>query len=93
MYQSQISPPHTRWKALDEIYQIYIPLYRSELEISVTFRPKILWLDLEEWLIQDKMIRDLFSGVYVTAKDELSQSAKKNLLHICELILLGQALQ
>ena len=42
--------------------------------------PKILWLDLEEWLIQDKMIRDLFSGVYVTAKDELSQSAKKKLI-------------
>ena len=42
--------------------------------------PKILWLDLEEWLIQDKMIRDLFSGVYLTAKDELSQSAKKKLI-------------
>ena len=42
--------------------------------------PKIWWLDLEEWLIQDKMIRDLFSGVYVTTKDELSQNAKKKLI-------------
>ena len=46
-----------------------------------------------EWLIQDKMIRELFSGVYVTTKGKLSQNAKKNLLHICELILLDQALQ
>ena len=37
-------------------------------------------VDLEEWLIQDKMIRDLFSGVYLTAKDELSQNAKKKLI-------------
>ena len=55
--------------------------------------PKIWWLDLEEWLIQDKMIRDLFSGVYVTTKGKLSQNGKKNLLHICELTLLDQALQ
>ena len=48
--------------------------------------PKIWWLDLEEWLIQDKMIRDLFSGVYVTTKVNFSKR-EKNLLHICELIL------
>tara|TARA_B100000035_G_scaffold165377_2_gene141044 strand:- start:2031 stop:3062 length:1032 start_codon:yes stop_codon:yes gene_type:complete len=42
--------------------------------------PKIWWLDLEEWLIQDKMIKDLFSGVYLTSKDEISQSAKKKLI-------------
>ena len=42
--------------------------------------PKIWWLDLEEWLIQDKMIRELFSGVYVTTKGKLSQNAKKKLI-------------
>ena len=41
---------------------------------------KIWWLDLEEWLIQDKMIRDLFSGVYVTTKGNPSQNAKKKLI-------------
>ena len=30
--------------------------------------PKIWWLDLEEWAIQDKMIRELFAGVYVTKR-------------------------
>ena len=42
--------------------------------------PKIWWLDLEEWSIQDKMIRKLFSGVYVTTKGELSQNANKKLI-------------
>ena len=55
--------------------------------------PKILWLDLEEWLIQDTMIRDLFSGVYLTAKDVFSQSAKKKLIAYMRVDPLGQALQ
>ncbi len=42
--------------------------------------PKIWWLDLEEWLIQDKMIRELFSGVYVTTKGKRLQNAKKKLI-------------
>ena len=42
--------------------------------------PKIWWLDLEEWLIQDKMIRELFSGIYVTTKGEPSQNANKKLI-------------
>ena len=49
-------------------------------ESQILIVPKIWWLDLEEWLIQDKMIRDLFSGVYVTTKHELSQNAKKKLI-------------
>ena len=42
--------------------------------------PKIWWLDLEEWLIQDKMIRELFSGVYITSKGELSKNENKKLI-------------
>jgi len=42
--------------------------------------PKIWWLDLEKWLIQDKMIRELFSGVYVTTKGELSRDMNKKLI-------------
>ena len=54
--------------------------------------PKSWWLDLEEWLIQDKMLRELFSGVYVTSKGKPPKMRKKNLSHICELTLLDQAL-
>ena len=42
--------------------------------------PKIWWLDLEDWLIQDKLIRELFSGIYVTSKDEFPQNANKKLI-------------
>ena len=45
-YRSLISQPNARWKALDEIYQIYIPSHRSNLKISANFRHKMLWLDL-----------------------------------------------
>ena len=38
LYRSQISQPNTRWKALDEIYQIDIPLHRSTRKISANFR-------------------------------------------------------
>ena len=54
----------------------FVVMGKSQILIA----PKIWWLDLEEWLIQDKMIRDLFSGVYVTTKGELSQNVNKKLI-------------
>ena len=56
--------------------QKFVVMSKSQILIV----PKIWWLDLEEWLIQDKMIRELFSGVYVTTKGELSQNANKKLI-------------
>ena len=49
-------------------------------ESQILIVPKIWWLDLEEWLIQDRMIRDVFSDVYVTTKDGLPKNAEKNLI-------------
>jgi len=49
-------------------------------ESQILIVPKILWLDLEEWLIQDRMIKDLFSDVYVTTKDGMSKNTEKNLI-------------
>ena len=40
-YRRQILQEHIRWKALDEIYKIYMLLHRSDLNISEDFRPKI----------------------------------------------------
>ena len=42
--------------------------------------PKIKWLDLKEWLIQDKMIRELFSDVYVTTQGKLYKNVNKKLI-------------
>ena len=37
LYRRQILPENIRWKALDEIYKIYMFLHRSDLNISANF--------------------------------------------------------
>ena len=41
LYRRQILQENIRWKALDEIYKIYMLLHRSDLNISENFRQKI----------------------------------------------------
>ena len=38
LYRRQILQESIRWKALDEIYKIYMLLHRSDLNISENFR-------------------------------------------------------
>ena len=38
MYRRQILQVNIRWKALDEIFKIYMRLHRSDLNISEFFR-------------------------------------------------------
>ena len=38
LYRRQILQENIRWKALDEIYKIYMFLHRSDLNISENFR-------------------------------------------------------
>ena len=38
LYRRQILQVNIRWKALDEIYKIYVLLHRSDLNISAKFR-------------------------------------------------------
>ena len=38
LYRRQILQENIRWKALDEIYKIYMLLHSSDLNISETFR-------------------------------------------------------
>ena len=38
LYRRQILQENIRWKALDEIYKIYMLLHRSNLNISENFR-------------------------------------------------------
>ena len=38
LYRRQILQQNMRWKALDEIYKIYMLLHRSDLNISEFFR-------------------------------------------------------
>ena len=41
LYRRQILQENIRWKALDEIYKIYMLLHRSDLNISENFRQKM----------------------------------------------------
>ena len=38
LYRRQFLQVNIRWKALDEIYKIYMPLHRSDLNISEIVR-------------------------------------------------------
>ena len=38
LHRRQILQENIRWKALDEIYKIYVLLHRSDLNISENFR-------------------------------------------------------
>ena len=38
LYRRQILQENIRWKALDEIYKIYMLLHRSDLNIAEIFR-------------------------------------------------------
>ena len=42
LYRRQILQENIRWKALDEIYKIYMPLHRSDLNISEKIRQTVL---------------------------------------------------
>ena len=49
LYRRQILQQNIRWKALDEIYKIYMLLHRSDLNISEFFRQnfRIFWQNFD----------------------------------------------
>ena len=42
LYRRQILQENIRWKALDEIYKIYMRLHRSDLKISANFTENVV---------------------------------------------------
>ena len=53
LYRRQILQVNIRWKALDEIYKIYMLLHRSDLNISENFRENVshFWQKLQKFVI------------------------------------------
>ena len=47
LYRRQILQENIRWKALDEIYKIYMLLHRSDLNISEKIRQNFLHFSAE----------------------------------------------
>ena len=62
LYRRQILQVNIRWKALDEIYKIYMLLHRSDLNISENFR-KIFSHCLGNFL-QKFIIFDIFKLIF-----------------------------
>ena len=63
LYRRQILQENMRWKALDEIYKIYMLLHRSDLNISEIFRQiffRIFWQNLQKIFV----IFELFSLIF-----------------------------
>ena len=52
LYRRQILQVNIRWKALDEIYKIYMLLHRSDLNISEYFVKlfRIFWQNLQKFV-------------------------------------------
>ena len=53
LYRRQILQENIRWKALDEIYKIYMLLHRSDLNISEFFfrLVRISWKKVQKFVI------------------------------------------
>ena len=53
LYRRQILQENIRWKALNEIYKIYMLLHRSDLNISEKIRQTFpdLWQNLQKFVI------------------------------------------
>ena len=54
LYRRQILQENMRWKALDEIYKIYMLLHRLDLNISDIFRQTFshfFWQNLQKFVI------------------------------------------
>ena len=53
LYRRQILQVNIRWKALDEIYKIYMLLHRSDFNISEIFIKlfRIFWQNLQNFVI------------------------------------------
>jgi len=61
LYRRQILQENIRWKALDEIYKIYMLLHRSDLNISENFRQ--FFFAFFGKLLQNFVIFEFFSVI------------------------------
>ena len=61
LYRRQILQLNIRWKALDEIYKIYMLLHRSDLNISENFRQTFSHFLAKFKILQNFGIFEFFS--------------------------------
>ena len=62
LYRSRFLQVNIRWKALDEIYKIYMLLHRSDLNISEIFRQTFVAFFGK--ILQQFVLKKLFSVIF-----------------------------
>ena len=79
LYRRQILQVNIRWKALDEIYKIYMLLHRSDLIISEIFRQ-----NFSHFLAKIRKIRyfELFSLIFAQILMKFCRNFADNLENV-----------
>ena len=79
LYRRQILQVNIRWKALDEIYKIYMLLHRSDLNISENFRQTFshFWQNLQNFVIFE-----LFSLIFAQILMKFCRNFADNLENV-----------
>ena len=80
LYRRQILQENIRWKALDEIYKIYMLLHRSDLNISENFRQKFphFW----QKKLQNFVIFEFFSLIFAQILMKFCRNFADNLENV-----------
>ena len=79
LYRRQILQENIRWKALDEIYKIYMLLHRSDLNISENFRQKFSHFLAN---LQKFIIFELFSLIFALILMKFCRNFADNLENV-----------
>ena len=80
LYRRQILQQNIRWKALDEIYKIYMLLHRSDLNISENFR-RTFFAFFGKFL-QKFFIFEFFSLIFAQILMKFSRNFADNLENV-----------
>ena len=81
LYRRQILQVNIRWKALDEIYKIYMLLHRSDLNISEIFRQIFSHL-LVSRSLQNFIIFEFFSLIFAQILMKFCRNFADNLVNV-----------
>ena len=80
LYRRQILQVNIRWKALDEIYKIYMLLHRSDLNISEIFRQFFFAFFSKN--LQKFVIFEFFSLIFAQILMKFCQNFTNNLENV-----------
>ena len=82
LYRRQILQENIRWKALDEIYKIYMLLHRSDLNISEKIRQTFSHFLAKFKIFQKFVIFELFSLIFAQILMKFCRNFADNLENV-----------